>query len=160
MSDVEVRLANGDDWELWREIRLRALEDAPTAFGSTYERELGFERADWQDRLRGEDGPAVLALTHGRPVGMAGGYQDIEGWLHVVAMWVDPACRRQRVGLRVLDTVVAWARERGLRSHLDVAVGNDAARRLYEGYGFVGTGKTAPLRPGSPLRLERLALPS
>lgn len=157
MSEVDVRLVGGNDWQLWAEIRLRALRDSPTAFGSTYDREAGFTEADWRGRLGGE-GPAVLALHEGSAVGMAAGYSDLPGWLHVVAMWVDPAWRGQGLGRRLLDAVVVWAGERGLRCHLDVTLGNDAARRLYERYGFVATGETEPLRAGSPHRIERMRL--
>lgn len=159
MAEVEVRLVCGSDWERWRDIRLRALQDSPTAFGSTYARELAFEEADWRSRVGNVDGPAVLALAAGRPVGMGGGYQDLDGWLHVVGMWVDPGFRGEHVGSRVLDRIVGWAREYALRTHLDVTHGNDAARRLYAAYGFVVTGESEPLRPGSPERSERMVLP-
>jgi GNAT superfamily N-acetyltransferase len=158
-KSVEVRLIGGEEWETWRDIRLRALQDTPTAFGSTYEREIGFTESDFRERLGGS-GPAVLAMTRDVAVGMGAGYQDAEGWLHVVAMWVDPAWRGQWVGNLVLDQIVDWARGHGLRAHLDVTAGNSAARRLYERYGFVGTGETRPLRPGSQHTTERMNLPS
>jgi len=63
------------------------------------------------------------------------------------------------VGHLVLDAIVGWARERGLRVHLDVTAGNSPARRLYERYGFVGTGELRPLRPGSQHTIERMNLP-
>jgi len=157
VSDVEIRLVGADDWESWREVRLRALQDAPTAFGSTYDREAAFTEADWRGRLGGE-APAVLAVHEGRAVGLTAGFSDRPGWLHVVAMWVDPDWRGNGIGRRLLDRVVVWAGEHGLRAHLDVTVGNDAARRLYEDYGFVATGETEPLREGSPHRIERMRL--
>ena len=52
---VTVRVLGGDDWSRWRELRLRALQDSPSAFGSTYAQELAHEEADWRDLL--EDGP-------------------------------------------------------------------------------------------------------
>ena len=33
---------------------------------------------------------------------MGAGYQDAEGWLHVVAMWVEPASHGHGVGRLVL----------------------------------------------------------
>jgi len=157
-KSVVTRLIGGEEWRVWRDIRLRALLDTPTAFGSTYDREIAFTEPDFRDRL-GASGPAVLAMAADEPVGMGAGYQDSEGWLHVVAMWGDPAWRGRRVGQMVLDVIVGWARERGLRVHLDVTTGNSAARRLYERYGFVGAGETRPLRPGSRHNIERMNLP-
>lgn len=155
---VEIRLVDADAWRTWRDIRLRALVDAPAAFGSTYEREAAFGEAEYRARL-GPSGPAVLGWADGTAVGMGAGYQDVEGWLHVVAMWVDPCWRGRQVGRGILEQIVGWASEHGLRSHLDVTLGNDAARRLYEDFGFVGTGCTEPLRPGSSYTIERMVLP-
>lgn len=153
-----IRLVDANAWEAWRQIRLTALADTPTAFASTYEGELGLAESDWRSRL-GNGGPAVLAFEGGEPVGMGAGYQDREGWLHVVAMWVDPSWRGHRVGWRILDEIVGWAGQRGLRTHLDVTIGNLAARWFYETFGFVGTGETRPLRPGSTHVVERMVLP-
>lgn len=38
---IELIAITSDDWQLWRSLRLRALEEAPHAFGS--------RRADWKD---------------------------------------------------------------------------------------------------------------
>ena len=161
MIDAPVQIAQigGDDWERWRGIRLRALQDAPDAFGSTYERESAFVERDFRSRL-GVGGPAFLAVAGDEPVGLGAGFQDLEGWLLVVAMWVDPGWRGRGIGQRVLDAIVGWAREHGLRVHLHVQAENGAARRLYERYGFMPTGETDALRPGSALTIERLVLPS
>lgn len=157
-KSVEILRITGDDWQLWRRIRLDALQDAPTAFGSTYETERGFSEGEYRDRLV-PDSPAVLAMAGDTPVGMGAGYQDIEGWLHVVAMWVHPQWRGHGLGGRILDHLVGWARAQGLRVHLDVTVGNGTAREMYERYGFAGTGETEPLRPGSSYTMERMVLP-
>jgi len=154
----DIRFVTGDAWETWRDIRLRALQDAPNAFGSTYERELAFTESDFRNRLDGHD-PAVIAFVGDEPVGMGAGLQHLEGWLHVVAMWVNPRSRGHGVGGLVLNELVGWASEHGLRAHLDVATGNPAARRFYERHGFVATGQTRRLRPGSNQTNERMDLP-
>lgn len=158
MNEVTVSEATAEDWELWRDLRLRALQDAPTAFGSTYEHERGFTEADWVERLDDPTGAAFLAKLEGVPVGMGGGYSDLPGWLHVVAMWTAPDARGRGVGRAVLQHLAAWARERELRLHLDVESGNVVARRLYERAGFVPTGETRPLREGSSYLVERMIL--
>jgi len=155
-SSVTVRLVGPDDWETWRDLRLRALRDTPSAFGSTYEREVGFDRSTWVERLENPDGVSVLAWVDDTAVGMGAGFQDLPGFLHVVAMWTDPAYRGRGVGSAVLTTIERWAGGRGLRLHIDVNVANTGARTLYERAGYVATGELRPLRDGSDERVERM----
>jgi GNAT superfamily N-acetyltransferase len=162
MEAFEVRTVSGEHWREWREIRLRSLQDTPTAFGSTYERELAFTEHDWRSRLEGS-GPAVLAYADDAshvPIGMGAGFEDLPGWLHVVAMWTDPAWRGRGVGSALLRHLIDWAAAREMRVHLDVTVGNDGARTAYLRNGFEPTGETRPLREGSPYQVERMVLPS
>lgn len=158
MAEVTVELVGPDHWREWRTARLQSLLDSPDAFGSTYERERAFTEDDFRDRLD-PAGPHVLARRADEPVGTGGGYLAAPGWCHVVAMWVSPSVRGHGVGTRILDAIVSWNAARGLRTELDVTVGNEAARRLYERYGFVATGVTRPLREGSQVRVEQMVLP-
>jgi GNAT superfamily N-acetyltransferase len=156
----EVREVGVEDWQRWREVRLRALLDSPSAFGSTYEFEAAFTRQLWEARLADPDAVSVLLEEGGAAVAMGAGYQDLPGFLHVVAMWVEPSARGHGVGARVLDHLRAWADARGLRLHLDVVTVNAGARRSYERYGFVGTGELRPVREGAAELVERMVLPS
>ena len=160
MTEVWVRLAGPDDWATWRDLRLRALEDSPSAFGSTYAREAAFDEADWRDRLRPDEPTdvAVLAYRDGVPVGTGAGFGDLPGFVHVVAMWTDPAHRGRGVGAAVLAALAEWAEDHGFRLHLDVNTSNTGARALYERSGYVPTGETRPLREGSDARVERMVL--
>ena len=157
-SEVCVRVAGPDDWTTWRDLRLRALRDSPSAFGSTYEREAAFDEAFWRERLAPTEPTdvAVLAYRDGVAVGMGGGFGDLPGFVHVVAMWTAPAHRGHGVGAAVLDALAAWTGERGFRLHLDVNTTNAGARALYERAGYVATGETRPLRDGSDERVERM----
>ena len=75
--DVRIRQAIPDEWERVRELRLRALEDAPEAFGSTLaeEQALG-QRDDWVAWITGWEGATnVLYVADANDrawVGMAG----------------------------------------------------------------------------------------
>ena len=52
--------------------------------------------------------------------------------------------RRRRVASRLVETVLSWLRERGVREvFLEVRESNEAARRLYEAHGFTAVGRRA-----------------
>jgi hypothetical protein len=88
---LEVRRLVGDDWPVLRDLRLAALLDAPTAFGSTHAREAAFGEADWRRRI---GGAAVFLGRHGGvPAGLSGGYVDGDGEAHLVMMWVRAPAR-------------------------------------------------------------------
>jgi len=154
---VEILRIQTDDWQAWRETRLRSLAESPDAFGSTYDREIAFTEADWRHRLA--KGPRFLVVTGGRSVALGGGFPLPPG-LMVFGLWTDPAHRRLGHSLSILDAVAGWGRERNLPVELHVNVANPGARAAYERYGFVGTGELEPLRPGSDQQIELMRLPA
>ena len=155
---MEIRRVVEEDWELLRDVRLRALVEAPHAFGSTLELERDRTEEQWREWAgrgrHGLEGATFAAVDGDRFVGLAAGFDDDEEGVppgvHLVAMWVDPAVRRQGVGADLVEAVVSWAREFGAPEvHLWVADGNDAARSLYRRLGFEPTGVRQPL-PSNP----------
>jgi hypothetical protein len=65
------------DWREYREIRLTALKDAPSAFASTWQEEASLTASQWMEQAqRSEDGDTltivVAADDAGRWVGLAG----------------------------------------------------------------------------------------
>jgi GNAT superfamily N-acetyltransferase len=151
---VRIRRTTEDDWEPLRDVRLRALAEAPRAFGSTLERERDRTEAEWRlwaGRGRSGDGVMFVAADGDRFVGLAGGYpeEDPEA-VHLVSMWVDPAVRRSGTGRALVESVVAWARERGARViNLWATDENHPAIALYRSCGFEPTGSHQPL-PSNP----------
>lgn len=142
---IEIRRATEDDWQILRDVRLAALQQAPFAFGSTYERERNFDEQTWRARLSNLDGPTFLAFDGDAVVGIDGLYTE-EGKRILVAMWVAPDARRGGVGKALTRAVIDWvAARRDERLLLGVAEDNGPARRLYESLGFQFTGKAEPL---------------
>ncbi len=149
-----VRRLTPDDWEVLRDIRLRALADSPDAFGSTYEREAGFDEKDWRRRsVR----PVLVVMRERRPVAMAGVFTD-DGVVRVWGMWTDPEHRGRGHARALLDALLGEAVAEGRPVALHVNTENAGARAVYERYGFVGTGELEPLRPGSDQRIELMRL--
>jgi len=65
---VEVRQAGAADWALLRELRLRALADAPDAFASTLDQEAVFPEEVWRQRAEGGPASANFIAREAAPV--------------------------------------------------------------------------------------------
>jgi GNAT superfamily N-acetyltransferase len=131
-----------------RSIRLRALLDAPDAFGSTYEESVARPVERWSEQLR--DLPTFVAVDDDIDVGIvrcARDKADTEtAWL--ISMWVAPEARRRGVGAILVDAVINWARaNRVSRLLLEVADGNAPAIALYARKGFTPNGEVSTLPP-------------
>jgi RimJ/RimL family protein N-acetyltransferase len=146
---IEIRQLDPDDWALYREVRLRALGDAPYAFASTVEQEAGFD--EWQWRSRVSRATWFVALDGGRPVGLVGGFDEPDtADLHLIGMWVAAEMRGQGVAGRLVAEFLTWCqRRRAPGVVLWVADGNDRAQAFYRRLGFRGTGERQPL-PSDP----------
>ena len=128
-------------WQILRDVRLKALGDTPNAFGSTLDKEKGYTENDWRKRLQRSDCLTAVAFLEGSiPVGMiVGAPYDTQAGLF--AMWVDFIARKKGVGSLLVDTVVEWAEGKGfLEIRLDVADDNHPAIALYQSKGFRETG--------------------
>jgi ribosomal protein S18 acetylase RimI-like enzyme len=132
---------------VFKDVRLRALEEAPTAFSSTYAKEAAFPDEEWKKRaMRWTSGGSAgfLAFDGDRGCGMVFTFaEELDPRrAQVVSMWVAPEARREGVGKRLMVTVVDWARERQMRDvKLMVTSVNHGAIAFYERLGFRMTGK-------------------
>ncbi len=148
MTLVIRRLAP-DDWELFRDVRLAALRDAPRAFGSTYERERTADEENWRKRLANR--AQFAAELEGEIVGTAAGTASDATSAALISMWVAPRARGRGVGQRLVISVLDWALEAGYGSiRLWVTDGNLAAERLYARCGFARTGAVQPVHTVEP----------
>jgi GNAT superfamily N-acetyltransferase len=162
---VVIRRLGRDETALFRDLRLRALADAPTAFAETI-MEASAQPPEYWDTLTASvtrpDGQVmVVAEADGRAVGMAFGLfdRDDRGVGHLGGMWVEPAWRRHGLGRALADAVIAWARERKLRElALWVTEGNEAATALYAARGFTATGEEDVLASDPSFRVSRMVL--
>ncbi|MSP36934.1 MAG: GNAT family N-acetyltransferase [Deltaproteobacteria bacterium] len=136
----------------YKSIRLRALQDTPTAFSATYSEEAKFTDADWLMRasqLSSTKSTGYLALDSGVAVGIAAGFLDRNdpSRAELVSMWVAPTHRRQGIGRLLVEAVSDWARAQNIPSLLLLVTSNNhAAIAFYQRLGFSLTGKTEPYR--------------
>ena len=115
---VTVCRADTTRWRDYRGVRLAMLLDEPTAFGSTFAREVELGDEDWRERLQGT--PTWLAYEDALPLGS-------------VTLWHapdQPGDERYLVGM----WVAAHARGRGVAEALVRALLDEAAASAPAGW--------------------------
>ena len=142
---VEIVTPTEACWAEFRTLRLRALAEAPQAFGQTYAVACTFPESFWRGRLRdAAEGVSwlICARMEGRLVGMVGAFQtdaDLQhGRATVVGTYVAPEVRRQGIAQRLLAALLDQlaAAEGVAVARLAVNPEQDAAVKLYLGAGF------------------------
>lgn len=135
---------------VFKAVRLRALQDTPHAFGSTYAKESQFPDSEWLarvERMNGQTGSGFLAMDGETACGIVGSFldQNDSTQAHVISMWTAPTHRQQGIGRLLVNEVLKWARGRNARSLvLMVTSNNEPAIRFYQRVGFTRTGRTEP----------------
>src|SRR5206468_12188234 len=125
----------------YKTIRLGALQDTPTAFGSTYAKESHLTDEEWIARAvkwnSGDKSAAFLAMDDDEACGIAAGYFPDDGsGPYLVSMWVAASHRRQGVGRLLVNAIFDWARSRNARSLiLHVTTTNEPALKFYDSLG-------------------------
>ncbi len=143
------RLGPGDVMRA-RDIRSRALADAPDAFWETHEEEKARPDGDWTARLAAPDAAIFVATIDGGDVGLIFGspHHEHAGDAGLYSMWVSSSARGQGVGQALISAVIEWARGAGYTTlRLDVGDANLPAQRLYERIGFRATGVVGAMPP-------------
>jgi GNAT superfamily N-acetyltransferase len=147
---IELRKLTPDDWKDWRELRLTALADAPTAFGARYADWADAEEERWRARLALPGSYNLIASLDGSPAGMASGLpsRHEDDVRELVSMWITPAARGRGIGDHLITAVETWARDTGARAvELSVVEGNEKAHALYLRHGYAQTDKSGGLMP-------------
>ncbi|MBT3603384.1 MAG: GNAT family N-acetyltransferase [Candidatus Latescibacteria bacterium] len=141
---MTIRALQSNEVDLCRMLRLRALADAPEAFGVTYSEAVFYDSAYWTKFIQSFTPPSkqrmLLAcdgdVCSGSVFAMLDGERKDAG--RVGDMWVDSKHRRQGFGQALLDAVFGWAKENTFGElWLWCEDGDNAAHRLYQKAGFV-----------------------
>lgn len=150
---MAIRVVRDEEWERARDLRLRALADAPEAFARSLEEEQRLSESEWREFVSPSDTRVWFVETNddGEFVGMAFGFlDDPSKTAYLGGMWVEPEHRRSRIGKRLVETVIEWGRARGaVRIELEVNELTTPAVSLYQACGFAPTGHSRPL-PSNP----------
>lgn len=160
---ITVRAVRAGEGPRLRELRMRAMADAPDAFGSTLEREAQQSDEHWSALVDGGDENGVyVAIDDAAWIGMAAGhwFERERGIVQLWGMWVEPGRRGERIGERLVGSVRGWATTHGAHfMRLGVMDGSPAIP-FYERLGFVLTGEIKPLRRDPSVLAVYMARPA
>ena len=134
----QIRRLSRADAEAFRAIRLEGLERHPAAFGASFKEESSRPLSFFADTL---DGHFLLgAEDRGRLIGVAGfQFHDGEKKRHRGTLWgmyVQDEAHGKGVARRLVDGILAHARQRVEEVGLSVWADNPAAIALYKSAGF------------------------
>src|SRR5262245_44850525 len=139
MADVQIRPLEAADLETVIELKDRvASEGRWIATEAPIDREEHVERygRSLEDPAQG----SFVAVLDGEIVGNSGVFKEPYG-VADIGMLVADGYRGQGIGSALLQAAIDWARENGCHKvGLQMWPHNDAARALYEKYGFVEEG--------------------
>ncbi|MGL5858809.1 MAG: GNAT family N-acetyltransferase [Angustibacter sp.] len=157
MSEVTVRALGGEDWQTYRQLRLRALQEDPQAFVSSFDQEKEYEEALW--RLRMARSVRLVAALDEEPVGVVsiGQADDDAAVAELFGLWVAEPQRGAGVAMRLTQAAAEHVQADGRRAvKLWVVTDNGRAVAFFSSAGFRPTDERRPVT-GAPAT-EELAM--
>ncbi len=141
---MEFRRLQKEDLELYFANRLRALQNAPSAFLTTYDEEKINGSDHFEKTLSRSDNSNVIfgAVLESKIVGTIGIYkEDRPKTSHKAGIWgmyVDVEHRQLGVGAKLLEIALAFAKDKMKVEVVGLSLEstNHQARKLYEAQGF------------------------
>jgi RimJ/RimL family protein N-acetyltransferase len=139
---IVIREANLADVHQYRELRLNALQDSPTAFSADYQTNLNYPMSFWEGRLIFDQfGMLFFAEHSGNLIGMTGirtgESPKTKHGAFVWGVYVRPEWRGLHIAEALIEECAQWARHRNVVIlKLGVMANNASAIRCYSKCGF------------------------
>jgi GNAT superfamily N-acetyltransferase len=159
MTEITVRVLDESDWSLYRDIRLRALEESPSSFTATLAEEADRDEQFWRDRmtrshrLLAERGPIPQGIVSLRR------YKQEPSEGEVFGLYVVPEARGTGVSWRLVEAAAALATQQAyLQLYYWVGTDNGRAIGFAQNFGFRTTDYRRPsrnsdLQPGEEIEM-------
>lgn len=135
---MKIRLLTADDWQIWKEIRLEALQNAPESFGSSFEEECNWPDLEFQNGLNRS--PIFGVFIENKLVAYAGYYVlNFLKMQHrgvIWGMYTRSEYRKQGIASALMKHIIADAKSKVLQLHLTCVTSNLGAVQFYLRQGF------------------------
>ena len=139
-NSVEIVTVSPELWEVYRDIRLDALQCEPQAFGSSYSKEKSFTKEKWMERIANRYNS--IAIENGKAIGTMGAYisNEAEGKVaNIVGVYVLSTSRGRGLGTKLFDFVLAKLKEDHKLAKIGSLAGGESSSKLCEVF-FISSG--------------------
>lgn len=142
MSKIIIKEARAKDWMEFRKIRLEALKENPSSFGTSYEEEVGRSEEQWKERLNDKKRITLIAFDNDRPVGTIGAKLEtplkISHIANITFVYVTPQYRGKSISTKLMEFVLKRIKEKGKIKKVSLHVVKEMAPaiKLYKNFGF------------------------
>lgn len=139
---IVIREGNPGDVVKYRELRLLALQDSPTAFSADYQVNYNYPMSFWEGRLRFDEyGVIFFAEYDSKLIGMTGIHKGespkTKHGAYVWGVYIHPAWRGLHIAEELINICLEWAKPHDVEIvKLGVTSTNASAIRCYERCGF------------------------
>ena len=140
---VDIEKLPDDRWKDYRDLRLEALKNAPSAFGSSFEEEEVLTEDEWKRRIQN----VLFAVSEDTLIGMIvyafNGRAKTRHSAEIFGVYVSAGHRGEGVGTRMLEHALLQIRKnrRVVKVKLSVNPEQRVAVKLYKKAGFVVAGR-------------------
>lgn len=141
MSQFTVRQLNGDDWQLYRNVRLESLNKHPAFFSPSRDETL-FTENDWKERLTSANSATFGLFEDSKIIGITGIFKDGNdpkaSKAYLVSSYIKENHRKQGLSSLFYEARINWAKEQKSISSLIVEHRDDniPSQRVHQKFGF------------------------
>eukprot|EP01132_Coremiostelium_polycephalum_P021816 gene21816-25891_t len=160
-SDYTLQRMLPAEWESYRSIRLEALNTDPEVFGSSYEKEAGYDKQDWITLLQ-KDSRAIFALYHlNLLIGLSGVAikKEEESTAILFSSFIKVPYRGIGLSKLFYQARIDWARQKRCTSIVvSHRIGNELSKAANQHFGFKYSHSQEVMWPDGKLADERVYL--
>ncbi|PGT84446.1 MULTISPECIES: GNAT family N-acetyltransferase [Bacillaceae] len=139
---MDIRLLSKKHAAVYKSLRLKALQEHPEAFSSSYEEEVTFSIATIEKRLSVENSFTFGAFVDEKLVAVITLLPETKNKLkhraNIVAVYVSTGYRKAGIGQKLVEAAINKSKSiEGIEQlYLTVSSSNIAAKNLYQSFGF------------------------
>lgn len=148
---MEITKLSTEEWQKYKELRLRALKEDPQAFGASYKTNFEYPEKEWKRRLenasKGKTNWLLFAREGIKLAGMIGAFLEdgVTDTATIYFVYVPIEEREKGISNKLMDGILKELSQKPFLRKVKLVVNKDLipAVNLYKKFGFteVGTQK-------------------